>query len=745
MDSVLRRLVGEEIVEVAVGVVAIAVLAFLRLFDRRSLARQHRAEEAVGAVLQGRQAAVRSGRELRRQVELGDRRHGEVGMALDERLDLPLVLGRQHRAGGIDQPPARLHQPGGLVEDVALLRHQLGEVLGLERPAAVGIAPPRARPGARRVDQHAVEVALLALQPLGVVDDRAALDIVHAGAAQALGRAVEPRGQHVHRHHAALVVHAGGDGERLAAGTGAVVGDLHAVPGAAQRRHELRALVLDLDQPVLERLAGDHRQPALQAQPVGGKAHRLGVDALAVQRPPGLLGRRLDAVDAQVNRRRRLERGDLAAPRLAIGLAQVRCHPFLDVEPHPVGLLGMGQRMALHLAQRPALGVVQGRRPVASAVEHRLELGELQAIQQHQLGRDDGARRAVGMAGAVEPPPELAPAAQDAPDPLGHGAAVAAADVAAGAEERICDAIGRPVRTADDLVQEFHGGGNPCARSHRIPFDPAATMNSPAAQRLPPASRLREGLKRLALVVASVLFSLVLLELGLRVFNGAPGGWQGLTHWPNLVLQARTASWDRHTVPDPRLGFIPRPDFYWEHGMAHYDAYSDRLTPAPPGVTLAEPPVLVVGDSFAHGDETSDEETWPTLLQPLLHRRVINAAMSGYGIDQMVLRGEIVAARVKPSAIVLSFISDDVRRMEMKRVWGAEKPYFALIDGKLVERNVPVPPSPDPATTLDGWDIAFGRSVLVKTVLTALGWWYEWTADHVRAMPSGDGLALVCP
>jgi hypothetical protein len=270
-------------------------------------------------------------------------------------------------------------------------------------------------------------------------------------------------------------------------------------------------------------------------------------------------------------------------------------------------------------------------------------------------------------------------------------------------------------------------------------------MNSPSAQRLPRAARLREGLKGLALVVASVLFSLVLLELGLRAVNGAPGGWQGLTHWPNLVLQARTASWDKHTVPDPRLGFIPRPDYYWEHGMAHYDAHSDRVTPAPAGMTLAEPPVLVLGDSFAHGDEIDDSEAWPTRLQPLIHRRVVNAAMSGYGIDQMVLRGEIEAAREKPAAIVLSFIADDVRRMEMKRVWGAEKPYFALVDGKLVERNVPVPPSPDPATTLDVWDIAFGRSVLVKTVLGSLGWWYEWTADHVRAMPSGDGLTLVCP
>ena len=266
-------------------------------------------------------------------------------------------------------------------------------------------------------------------------------------------------------------------------------------------------------------------------------------------------------------------------------------------------------------------------------------------------------------------------------------------------------------------------------------------MNSRSVQRLPPASRLREGLIRLALVAGSLLFSLVVLELGVRALDG----WQALRHWPNLVLQARTASWDRHTVHDPRLGFVPRPDFYWYHGMAHYDALSRRMTPVTDGTALAEPPVLVLGDSFAHGDEVDDNETWPTRLQPLIHRRVVNAAMSGYGIDQMVLRGEIEAAREKPAAIVLSFIADDVRRMEMKRVWGAEKPYFTLSDGKLVEHNVPVPPPPDPAATLDVWDVLLGRSLLLATVLKAQGWWYEWTADHVRVLPSGAGLALVGP
>jgi len=269
-------------------------------------------------------------------------------------------------------------------------------------------------------------------------------------------------------------------------------------------------------------------------------------------------------------------------------------------------------------------------------------------------------------------------------------------------------------------------------------------MNSPPAQRLPPASLLREWSLRLALVVGSLLVGLLALELGLR----AVGGWDRLLHWPNLVAQERELSWLKgggsRAVPDPRLGFVARPDFHFYFGMATHDGNSWRVQPKSDG-PLAEPPVLVVGDSFAHGDELGDDETWPARLQGLLRRRVINAAMSGYGIDQMVLRAEIDAAKARPGAIVLSFIADDVRRMEMKRVWGAEKPYFEDIGGKLIEHNVPVPPSPDPLSTLTVWHRLLGRSVLVETVMKWTGWWYEWTADHQRAMADGEGLKLVCP
>jgi hypothetical protein len=243
------------------------------------------------------------------------------------------------------------------------------------------------------------------------------------------------------------------------------------------------------------------------------------------------------------------------------------------------------------------------------------------------------------------------------------------------------------------------------------------------------------------LVVASVLAGLVLLELGCRLVRGP--GW--LVHWPNLVLKERLetkAQGIGRLVPDPALGFVARPGY--TSPLFTYDEHGWRVTPVPPGMTLAEPPILVAGDSIAHGDEVRNDEAWPARLQALLHRRVVDTALSGYGFDQIVLAAEKAAAEVKPAAIILSFTADDARRNEMKRVWGAEKPYFVLVDGKLVLRNTPVPASPAPGDTLDFWQEAFGWSMLVDTVLRHFGWQYEWAVDHERVQPRGEGERISC-
>lgn len=237
-------------------------------------------------------------------------------------------------------------------------------------------------------------------------------------------------------------------------------------------------------------------------------------------------------------------------------------------------------------------------------------------------------------------------------------------------------------------------------------------------------------LGRLALVAGSVLLTLGALEIGCRLWRGP----EALLDWSNIVLEDRRATRAAgagRLKYDPDLGFVP--------------AQGYRPTPAPAGFALAEPPILVVGDSYAHGDEVSDEETWAALLQSLARRRTVNAGVSGYGLDQIVLRAERAAGELKPAAIVLVFIAEDLRRSEMKRVWGAEKPYFVPNDGAPVLRNVPVPPAPDPESTLDPWQRLFGWSVLVDTVLKFKGWQYEWAIDHDRILPRGDGEKLACP
>ncbi len=239
---------------------------------------------------------------------------------------------------------------------------------------------------------------------------------------------------------------------------------------------------------------------------------------------------------------------------------------------------------------------------------------------------------------------------------------------------------------------------------------------------------------RIALLVGSILFTFAALEIGCRLWRGP----DSLLNWSNLVLEERRAT---------RAAGVGRLTYDAELGFVPTQGYRPTPTPmpTPAGLALAEPPILVVGDSYAHGDEVSDEETWAALLQALTHRRTVNAGVSGYGLDQIVLRTEQAARDVKPAAIVLMFIAEDLRRSEMKRVWGAGKPYFEPNGEVPVLRNVPVPSSPEPESTLDLWQHLFGWSVLVDTVLRHKGWQYEWAIDHERVLPRGDGEKLACP
>lgn len=229
---------------------------------------------------------------------------------------------------------------------------------------------------------------------------------------------------------------------------------------------------------------------------------------------------------------------------------------------------------------------------------------------------------------------------------------------------------------------------------------------------------------------------LVSLEFAVRAST-----WGYLFVYPNFVLTARSVLAERDAgryVHDPELGHVPRAGYAVPGTIIEADGL--RRT----GDQIAGAPVLAVGDSFTYGDEVEDGQTWPAQLQQMTGRRVLNGGVSGYGFDQIVLRAEQLAAKYKPAVIIVSFIADDIRRTEMRRLWSADKPYFMIEDGKLALRGVPVPPRSDPASTLSFWQWTLGYSHLFDFVLRRLDLLHDWYGDHKRVQAPGTGDHLSC-
>lgn len=264
-------------------------------------------------------------------------------------------------------------------------------------------------------------------------------------------------------------------------------------------------------------------------------------------------------------------------------------------------------------------------------------------------------------------------------------------------------------------------------------------MRSASGKR--PLSPAAEWLGRFILVALSVIIALGGLEIASRLNRGT----EWLTRWPNFVLkqQARfEGELQGQFAFDPQLGFVSRPDF--RSAEANHDSQGFRVAPGgqePPAST----PILATGDSFTYGAEVADGETWPALLQADLKRRVLNAGVVGYGLDQIVLYTERLVATEKPGLVVVGFIADDLQRSEYRRLWGKERPYFELREGKLALRNVPVFENAPIPWHLRVLRDVFGWSALLETIMRRAGDPYEWQAAGVRVLPRGSGEALACP
>jgi len=236
-------------------------------------------------------------------------------------------------------------------------------------------------------------------------------------------------------------------------------------------------------------------------------------------------------------------------------------------------------------------------------------------------------------------------------------------------------------------------------------------------------------------VCISVLGVLLFLETGIRIYKGDVFSRRSQLEGHGNRIEGPQA------IYHSRLGWVPRPGRkeVYPTSVTNIDANTIRVNGSarPPG----KAPIVAVGDSFTFGDEVHDHETWPARLEKITGRPVFNGGVFAYGLDQAVLRGEILARAYDPRLVILAAISDDISRAEYSYYW-AWKPYFEFVENRLITRNIPVPKGLPDQSRFERLREVLGYSFLAAEIIRRVGprsWRFS---GFIKKTGSGDAVSL---
>jgi hypothetical protein len=237
-----------------------------------------------------------------------------------------------------------------------------------------------------------------------------------------------------------------------------------------------------------------------------------------------------------------------------------------------------------------------------------------------------------------------------------------------------------------------------------------------------------------ALVVVTCAISLLASEVAVRLLNGA--SIFSVQNFVDRELDKIQKSAEM-SMYDARLGWLPKPGTSWNfpRGSYTHGEYGVRM-PGPKFVPLQQRAILVVGDSFGEGAGVDNDEAWPAQLERALETQVIDAAVGGFALDQIVLRAESLLPLLSPRMLLVETrleYGNSVDRMSV--VGGLPKPYFTVVNGELMLQNEPVPKLASSSREI-GWPRAvFGYSYLVQYIITRLNllqWWIKPDATRTK-------------
>jgi hypothetical protein len=246
---------------------------------------------------------------------------------------------------------------------------------------------------------------------------------------------------------------------------------------------------------------------------------------------------------------------------------------------------------------------------------------------------------------------------------------------------------------------------------------------------------MKEKLVNVALLIGSVILSILAIEIGLRAYHGE---WEYVNY--RFPIQHLLV----HHTYDPELGWVPTTSSNQWWGPTTILTEGIRSNGRGEVWDGTDDAILAVGDSYTFGYDVSDSETWPAQLEKLSGRRVINGGVDGYGVDQIFLRARRLLSRYRFSTVIFSFIPDDIRRTQMSVMFLTAKPYFDFKDGRLTLENVPVPPTFRPEKESELL-IALEHSRLGHAVMKRLfpEWWLR--APYQRQVQDREtGIKVAC-
>jgi hypothetical protein len=188
------------------------------------------------------------------------------------------------------------------------------------------------------------------------------------------------------------------------------------------------------------------------------------------------------------------------------------------------------------------------------------------------------------------------------------------------------------------------------------------------------------------------LLALAAAEIALRLAYDRIEALTGVTAWETGRYEDLTYHWDRY---DPTLGWTNLPGYESDERVpfrVRINAQGlrgerDTAPAAAPGVTR----IAVLGDSTTFGEEVDDAHTVPAHVEAALPgTEVLNFGVHGYGAGQMMLLLEARVFDFEPDVVVVVYLALDIFR-DTEAAFVHAKPVFALEEGRVAVRNVPVP------------------------------------------------------